>query len=203
MSVSNRSTKLYTACNSIDPKQQAEGYEALWQYLYPVALKVVYDQPDPEALAQDCAQDALIRIHQRIHECNGPETFIGWSRRIVSRLAIDVLRRRKRLLLIDESSENNARIIPPNNSASPETVVRDSLDRGFLRELLHQAPISPRSYRVFIGRYLDNLPDEKLAQTESELSGKVVRPSHIQVTRSKNIDKLRHWNPLLSFLKEG
>ncbi len=65
-----------------------------------------------------------------------------------------------------------------------------------LRSLLEKAPISDRSRRVVIGRYLDDADDESLAQTESEIAQKDVLPSHIQVTRSKNITKLRKWDTL-------
>jgi hypothetical protein len=68
--------------------------------------------------------------------------------------------------------------------------------------MLQQAPISDRSRRVVIGRYLDDLPDDQLAATESDLSATDVQPSNIQVTRSKNISKLRDFEPFIAFLRE-
>ena len=52
-----------------------------------------------------------------------------------------------------------------------------------------------------IGRYLDDLPDELLAQDESRLAGQAVLPSHVQVTRAKDIARLRHWPPLRKLLE--
>jgi len=55
---------------------------------------------------------------------------------------------------------------------------------------------------VVIGRYLDDSDDETLARAESELAGSDVLPSHVQVTRAKNIAKLRQWPLLTQFLEE-
>lgn len=193
------SAELYAACQ--DGRRDA--YEALWRYLLRVALKVVHDQPDAEALAQDCAQRALIRIHQRLDECREPAAFRSWSRRITGNLAIDELRRRKRLLPLESYTE------PPPTAwkqtpVGPESAVSTDMRLKRLRELLNLAPISDRSRRVVIGRYLDDLPDEILAQQENDLDGgNAVQPSHIQVTRSKNMAKLRDWELLQSFWGKG
>jgi hypothetical protein len=55
---------------------------------------------------------------------------------------------------------------------------------------------------VVVGRYFDEQPDEALARTESDLAGQTVLPSHIQVTRAKNLAKLRGDTALLEQLRE-
>ena len=50
---------------------------------------------------------------------------------------------------------------------------------------------------------LTDLDDNDLAQTESDLADEDVRPSHVQVTRAKNISKLRQWSLLHQFLEEA
>lgn len=195
------SAELYDACRNGAPDVQADAYRALWRYLYRVALHVVRDQPDPESLAQSCAQDALIRIHRRLDECRSPAAFRSWARRIVSNGAIDTLRRRKRLLPLDAApaTENDPVSEPP---PQPEAAVLSEMQLGDLRALLEKAPISARSFRVVVGRYLDDVPEETLAATESEIAGRDVQPSHIQVTRSKNIAKLRDWNLLQEYFSK-
>lgn len=175
----------------------------LWEYLFRVALKVVYDQPDAEALAQDCAQAALVRVHQRLPECRTPEAFRAWARRIASNLAIDALRRRKRLVPLDPTRPTPESGPDPLGTPAPLPEVRAlaRLELAELRRLLELAPISERSRRVVIGRYLDDVPDEVLAEEESELGEGDVLPSHLQVTRSKNVAKLRKWEPLRRFLE--
>lgn len=196
------SAELYAACCSASAGVQAAAYQTLWAYLYQVALQVVYDQPDAEALAQDCAQIALIRVHERVEECRDPAAFRAWSRRIASRVAIDELRRKKRLTRLnpDEADDVTARL-PDENQSPPDVEVMENMGVEELRRLINLAPISDRSRRVVLGGYLDNIHDEQLAQIESERAGQAVRPSHIQVTRSKNIAKLRAWEPLQSYLK--
>ena len=197
--------ELYAACQSNDSQLKQAAYEILWNYLYQIAFYMVQDQPEIEALAQDCAQLALIRVHERLAECREPRAFRAWARRIVSRLVIDELRRRKRLVpLIEDSAstepEEKAPSLPADQQPSLENIVLEATHQEALWALINQAPISDRSRRVVRGRYLDNLPDESLAQTESLLAKKTVLPSHIQVTRAKNIAKLKKWELLLSFL---
>jgi RNA polymerase sigma factor (sigma-70 family) len=196
------SAELYAACCSTTPSVQATAYTTLWMYLYQIALQVVYDQPEAEALAQDCAQIALVRVHERLEECQEPAAFRIWTRRIVSHIAIDELRRGKRLLPIErDESGDVAANKPVDNQPAPDDAALERIGLEELRKLISQAPITDRSRRVVLGCYLDNIRDEKLAQTESELVGRAVWPSHIQVTRSKNIAKLRDWGPLQSFLR--
>ncbi len=195
------SAALYRGCASLEPETQTAASTALWDYLYRVARQITYDQPGADALAQDCAQTALVRIHARLNECREPAAFRVWAKRIVSRLAIDELRRRKRLLPLEKDG-----ILQPVQPSSdetrpPEQITTETISLRELHTLLSHAPISPRSRRVVIGRYLEDKTDEALSQIESEIAGREIRPSHIQVTRSKNMTKLRGWEPLLTYLR--
>ncbi len=187
------SAELYAACRSNDPLIQAAAYEMLCGYLYPVALQIVRDQPEAEALAKDCAQDALIRVHERLKECREPAAFRAWARTIVRNLTIDALRRTRREIYLDEDEWNR---IPSNDPSEPgKKVIEDELFA-----LIRQAPISDRSCRVVLGKFLHDILDELLAQEESQRVGKSVLPSHVQVTRSKDLKKLRNWGPMRTFL---
>ena len=189
------SAALFIACGSPETAVQAEAYRELWDYLYRVALHVANTQPDQDALAQDCAQKALVRIHKQRETCEEPKAFRSWSRRIVTNLVIDELRRRQRLQPLESTSEMTIST-SSSQSVSLEGHVLAEMSLADLRNLLLQSPMSYRSQRVVIGRYLDDVDDESLAQTESKLAEKEVLPSHIQVTRSKNIAKLKKWDTL-------
>lgn len=193
------SEALYWACGSQDTAVQEGAYRQLWEYLFRVAYQLALRQADGAALAQDCAQQALVRIHEQRHNCAEPKAFHGWARRIATNLVIDELRRRRRLVFHDggEAGESQKEVV--DASPLPETAVLDHLTEQSLRQLLAHSPMSARSRRLVIGRYLDDLPDEMLAQTESALANETVRPSHIQVTRAKNIAKLREWELLQQF----
>ncbi len=193
------SSTLYAACSSSDPDQKESAYRVLWQYLYRIAFQMTYDHPEGDALAQDSAQKALVRIHEKLAECKDPHAFRAWSKRIAVNLVIDELRRRKRLLPMFDESEDGYVHEALRSEKSPDEEAIDSVMLANLRQLLKQAPISQRSRRVVLGRYFDDVPDELLAQSESQLTNKTVRPSHIQVTRAKNIVKLRDWDQLTAF----
>jgi RNA polymerase sigma-70 factor (ECF subfamily) len=194
------STVLYAHCNSDNVALQAEAYQTVWAYLYRVALHLVRDQLDAEALAQDCAQDALIRIHARLAECREPKAFRSWARRIVTNLCIDELRKRNRRHLAQEEPDELHCEDRVESPMSPEAMVIDWESSNSIRQGLRRAPISERSYRTMVARYLEDMPDEELAKRESERTGQTLLPSHLQVTRSKNLSKLRAWDQLPHFL---
>jgi RNA polymerase sigma factor (sigma-70 family) len=189
------SVTLYQACHNPDSQVQTAAYTALWQYLYKVVLYLVRD----EHLAQDCAQVALIRIHGRLDECREPAAFRAWARQIASHLAIDRLRQQQRFTELDDDDEGPA--VYPHDAgmageSSPESQVTAESIQDDLYGLIGRAPISDRSRRVVLGRYQDDASDETLARSESETAGQPVLPSHIQVTRAKDIARLRAWQPL-------
>jgi RNA polymerase sigma-70 factor (ECF subfamily) len=197
------SSLLFAQCNSDDAALQAKGYQSLWPYLYRIALQLVADQADADALAQDCTQSALLQIHIHLADCREPKAFRSWTKRIVSNLCIDELRKRNRRHFADEEPEDAHGMDAAKFAESPESTLIDWEGTDSIRQGLRQAPISERSYRTIVGRYLDNVPDEELAKSESEQSGQTLLPSHLQVTRAKNLSKLRKWERLSSVLGQG
>jgi RNA polymerase sigma factor (sigma-70 family) len=194
------SETLYAACLNQDIARRTAAYEALWRYLFRVALQVVNRQPDAHALAEDCAQRALLRVHNRIDECREPGAFRAWARRIAGNLAIDELRRRKRLdFSVDDDHQPDPTpyTLPPDRPL--EQLISRRLDRQDIQSLLAVAPVSHRSRRVITGRYLEGLPDNVLAERETTLASREMRPSHIQVARTKNMSALRGWDLLREF----
>jgi RNA polymerase sigma factor (sigma-70 family) len=198
--VAGDSAALYHACRGAAAAQTA-AYQTLWRILYPPVFYLVRRQPDADDLAQECTQQALVRIHQRLIECHEPAAFRTWARRLACNLTIDELRRRQRLVALPaEEDERPSAMSAIASQPAPDSAVLADINRADLRQLLAQAPISERSHRAVVGRFLDDLPDESLAQTESDLGQAPVLPSHIQVTRAKNLSKLRDWAPLRQFL---
>ena len=195
-------SELYTACASADAREQRTAFETLWRYLFGVASYMLREKIEGEALAQDCAQIALIRVYERRSQCHEPAAFCVWARRIVSHAVIDMLRRRKRLTPLDdqESAQHYPRQM---QTPAPTDQVLSNITLHELDALLKNSPISERSYRVVAGRYLHDVPDERLAQRESTLAGREVLPSHIQVTRSKNLTRLRKWDHLSRYFDRG
>lgn len=195
------SANLYQACSSPLLELQTQGYQALWDYVYRVAWYVLYDQPGAEDLAQECAQQALLRIHARLADCRAPAAFRGWARQIVVHLAIDELRHRQRLTILPEPEVVWSE--PSAETGRVEEAATTHLREAELTQLIRQSPLSDRSKRVIFGRFWDNLPDEMLAVTEGQLAGQTVLPSHVQVTRAKNIAKLRAYPPLIAWVADS
>jgi DNA-directed RNA polymerase specialized sigma24 family protein len=146
---------------------------------------------------------ALIRIHDRLDECREPAAFRAWARRIASHLAIDTLRQQRRLITLDDHDDGPAVYPDERPIAFPETAVAAQTAHDDLYTLIGRAPISDRSRRVVLGRYQEDVPDETLAHRESETAGQPVLPSHIQVTRAKDIARLRAWQPLQLWMESN
>lgn len=194
--------ELYNACLHGSAAEQSVAYSRLWTYLYPIVYFLVRRQPDGEDLAKDCTQLALVRIYQHLIECQEPMFFRAWARRIATNLTIDELRRLGRFTSVREQENPEQSLIQTNEIATiPEAALLAKISIDRLREMIQQAPISDRSRRVVIGRYLDGLEDEMLALIESELTQSEVLPRHVQVTRAKNLAKLRGWKPLQAYLR--
>jgi RNA polymerase sigma factor (sigma-70 family) len=192
------SQTLFTACADEGSDAQIDAFESLWGDLYRIAYAMLYDRPGGDALAADCAQAALIKVHRNLAQCRNPAAFREWAAQVVRRVVIDELRRPEhaRRVALPEDDDHS-----PALAASPTAPPSDDL-RTLLLAAIEHGPLSQRSRRVVLGRYFEEQPDEALAQAESALAGQEVLPSHIQVTRAKNLSKLRGDTVLLARLRE-
>ncbi|NJM06906.1 sigma-70 family RNA polymerase sigma factor [Candidatus Gracilibacteria bacterium] len=190
MKSSDDNLRLYDDCRT----GRAEGYEALWPGLYRVAYAMLRELPDRDQAAADCAQLALIKVYQTIASCRTPTAFRAWTMQILRRVVLDELRR----------PERRRRMAMPAEDSSDLALAPTSVDdlAAVVQQILTAAPLSERSRRVVVGRYFAERSDEDLAASEATLSGEEVRPSHIQVTRSKNLAKLRSDPQIIAQLRE-
>jgi RNA polymerase sigma factor (sigma-70 family) len=189
---------LYAACYQDGSDAQADAFTVLGSHIYTIARAMLQRRPDGEALAQDCAQLALIKIHRNLGQCHFPGAFREWAAQVVRRVVIDELRRpdvRRRVSIPDDEDH-----VPWLASEELLTNTVDVLT--LLREVVARAPLSDRSRRVVAGRYFEEQTDEVLAEAESTLAGQQVLPSHIQVTRAKNLSTLRRDVALLNRLRD-
>ncbi len=198
MHASADSQSLYAACADDGSDAQIDAFEVLWADLYRIAYTMLYDRPGGDALAADCAQAALIKVYRNLAQCRNPAAFREWAAQVLRRVVIDELRRPEhaRRAALPENGDHSAVI------AAPPILMTDADLRTTLLTAIKHGPLSDRSRRVVVGRYFDEQPDEALARTESDLAGQTVLPSHIQVTRAKNLAKLRGDTALLKQLRE-
>ena len=188
---------LYDACQQNGSAAQADAYALISGLLYRTAYAMLHDYPDADMIAQDCMQKALIKIHHNLLQCHDPSVFRAWCKQVARRVVLDELRRpdyRRRAAL--EEAEHMA-------WAADAELLRTATDlRALLLEVITTGPLSSRSRRVVLGRFFEEQRDEALARIESELAGREVRPSHIQVTRTKNLAALRQDPGLLDRLED-
>jgi RNA polymerase sigma factor (sigma-70 family) len=192
------SQSMYEACAREGTEAQRDAFEQLWRQLYRVAYGMLHSHPDGEALAADCAQIALIKVHRNLAQCRNPASFREWAAQIARRAVLDELRRpdhRRRAALPDDDHQHPA--------AAEAYAPAEAADlRAALLAIVARGPLSDRSRRVVLGRYFEEQPDEALARVESLLSGRPTLPSHVQVTRAKNLDALRRDEALVRRLRE-
>jgi RNA polymerase sigma factor (sigma-70 family) len=189
--------RLFADCANEGSPAQAAAFAELWPVLYRIAYAMLARQTDADALAADCTQAALIKIYRNLARCESPARFRAWCGQIVRRTVIDELRRpalaRRAALPADEAGAPTTPPIELNESADL---------RSMLVAAIAAAPLSERSRRVVLGRFFEEQVDEALAQAESALSDQPVLPSHVQVTRAKNLAKLRADSSLVARLRE-
>lgn len=187
MDASIDNEQLYAACRDDGSLVQVNAFEIVWAYLYRIAYGMLHQHADGDAFAADCAQIALIKIHRNLAQCREPKTFRSWAAQVVRRVVIDELRRPDQARRV--GLENDEDAVPQTEDAHAGVETADL--RALLLEAITTGPLSERSRRVVIGRYFAEQPDEALAQAERQYTDQAVLPSHIQVTRAKNLAKLR------------
>ena len=76
-----------------------DGYGRLVQATQTMAFAVAVGVVRDPGLAEDAVQDAYLRAFRRLHDLDEPAAFIGWFRRIVITVALNMRRAHRRTLL--------------------------------------------------------------------------------------------------------
>jgi RNA polymerase sigma factor (sigma-70 family) len=182
--------KLYEACGQEGSDQQQQGFALLYEEFYTIALFMVQNAatPQPEELAQDCAQEALIKVWKNLATCTQPNAFRHWAKTILRNQTLNELARLKRKR--EDSLDHDPEQTLSQPQGNPAVVVAQSEKYNRLLDLLATAPISERSRYVILAKYLAQMTEEEISQALSAKEKSEVRPSHVQVTRAKNFKKL-------------
>jgi len=98
--------------------------------LYAFLVGKVDQQPDQ--LAEDFAQDAILKILDHLHTFRGESKFTTWAMKIAVREALTELRRKRwdDISINDLKPDDNERFVPPqmaDNKADPEQVTSDRM----------------------------------------------------------------------------
>lgn len=182
--------ELYAACREEGSDRQRQVFALLYAEFYSIALFMVQSAatPEPQELAQDCAQESLIKVWKNLATCTQPTLFRHWAKTILRNQTLNELAKlkRKREDSLDQALEHPL----PANVSNPAVVVAQGEKYNKLLDLLAAAPISERSRYVILAKYLAQMTEEEISQALSVQEQSDIRPSHVQVTRAKNFKKL-------------
>jgi len=127
-----------------------EAFTALARLAAPAALAAARRITGDPALAEDAAQEALIRGFRALAGYRHQTSFAAWMRVIALRAAIDIMRRRRPEVPITENSR-------PNGSEE-----KRHLDADLLREAL--ATLSPLDRELLLAREVEGEADREIAR---------------------------------------
>src|SRR5215216_3333323 len=135
------SQALYAACQQNGSPAQLDAFKILWPQIYSIAWRMLRERPDADALAADCAQVALIKIHRNLAQCRNPSAFREWAAQIVRRAVIDELRRPEHTRQVPLPEDDDA--LPGSFTPPLPTEATDL--RALLLAVIEHGPMSERS----------------------------------------------------------
>jgi RNA polymerase sigma factor (sigma-70 family) len=199
--------QLLSACQSSDERLRADAFQRLGQLLYRVLLREVGGgDPRVAHLAEDCAQEAIVAIWQRLESGHGPDhpaSFVGWSARIAVNKLRDAQRRLEPQARVRRSKRvglsRQVRLDAPEGEegrAMSERLADDgthesdaALGTEELRELLFGIRdlgiVSESSKTVLLRGYLGGWDDLELADSLRTTK------NNVHVIRCRDLAKLR------------
>lgn len=175
--------KLIERASGGDPSAFNRLMEAHERRMYAVALRMCGNRED----AQDCLQEAMLRIYRSISGFKGQSSFATWVYRITMNTCLDELRRKKNKQNTSLDSLLDTGWSPQDESASPEKHAVQSETRRLLHEAIRDLPEDMRSAIVL--RDIQGLSYEEIAQALDINVGTI--KSRISRGREKLREKLK------------
>ncbi|MGH2717892.1 MAG: RNA polymerase sigma factor [Actinomycetota bacterium] len=160
-----------------EPALQAEDagtMEALYRRHAPDARRLAFLITGDQALAQDLAHDAFVRVAGRLHDLRDPEAFGAYLDRTVTNLAISHFRRRK----VERAHGwvDPATLSTPGHAAQIDA--REALRVALCR-------LSPRQRSAIVLRFYLDTPDREVARILR------CRPGTVRSLISRGLAELR------------
>lgn len=129
------------------------------------AYLIVYDR----AVAEDVAQNAFVKLLERIHQYDEARPFAPWFFRIVVNDAIKAAKKQKRQVPLEEFDEPTTQLAEwlTDPEMQPERLIEQKEMRENILKAIQSLP--PEQRAVIVMRYF-------LDMSEAELSTKMERP---------------------------
>jgi RNA polymerase sigma factor (sigma-70 family) len=182
--------ELYDALHQEATEQQRQAFDLLYRELYAVCFFMLQTATvaEPRELAQDCAQEAIVKIWKNLARCEQPDSLRNWAKMIARNQTLNELARQKRLREASIEREVDETLI--DAYTMPAAALTRAEKYTAILDLLAAAPISLRSRYVIAAKYLLQMSEEEICQGLQEREGAELKPSHVQVTRAKNFKKI-------------
>jgi RNA polymerase sigma-70 factor, ECF subfamily len=139
---------------------------------FAIAISLVRDEND----AREVVQEAFLRVHRGLATFNGSSSFFTWLYRIVTNLAIDLMRKpSRREAELDESrldDEDQIPLLSRIDGADPIDMVR----RGEIAERIQAAldELPPYHRSVIVMREVEGMSYEEMAEAMGVSKGTIM-----------------------------
>jgi RNA polymerase sigma-70 factor (ECF subfamily) len=151
-----------------DGVQQADALKELRERILRAMCAYLAESAEANELAEDCAQDALLMIREKLGTFRGESRFTTWATTIAIRLLLGELRRRKwKHVSIEDSSIGHDlpnRPVEALQSDNPEMALQQDEVWSLLKRIVEKDLTSRQRFvliaSVFQGMPLDLVADE-------------------------------------------
>lgn len=162
--------------------------EAHERRMYAVALRMCGNRED----AQDCLQEAMLRVYRAMGSFKGQSSFSTWVYRITMNTCLDELRKKKNKQATSLDSLLDTGWSPSDDSSAPEKHAVQNEVRKCLHDAIRELPEDMRSAVVL--RDIHGLSYEEIAQSLDINVGTI--KSRISRGRGKLREKLKGFSEL-------
>lgn len=196
------SQELYLGCLSDNEFIRRASYQRLASYLHRISSSRLDEST--LHLSDDCVQLAMSAIWQQIDDPEKgpkhPDQFLSWCTSIVIFKTIDELRKanRQRLESLESVPESVLQILLGSSLGTNDFTqffIQNETAIEYLAKLCEHPNLSDKSKTILLDGYLQELTDDELALNLD------VSKNNISVTRTRNRQKLRKDDDLLSILR--
>lgn len=195
---------LLAACRSGPLGERAAAYQTLGRLMFRVLWPRVRHDPRLTAMAEDCVQEALVKVWRALEDGRGPDhpdRFVSWSARVAANTLVSELRkvdpaatvtRPKRVGLrrqvsleaAAETEDGPARELAVGEDEAEARATQAEL-ATLLAEIREMESLSAHSRTVLLHGYLAEWDDEELAVHLGTTR------TNVHVIRSRDLAKLR------------
>ncbi len=203
---------LYTTCNDQGSRRQRRAFEELWQYLYPIAL---YKTRDAN-LAQDVAQQSLVKVWRKISQCREPGSFLNWATLILINEIREYYRRKDHReevhsgsdrdeLVTTESdmkhsddAEDQSKLDRPAevfNDPGLKLIVTDETERELLA-IIKQCVSNTQQQRILVESFFNDKGYKEIAEELGLTVG------NVHVLRHRALNALRKCSAFIRFVED-